>query len=138
MTDDSVPSASARCVLIVEDEILVRMFAVDVLEEAGFEVAQAANGAEALDHYRARAGDLAAVIIDLGLPDRSGDEVAAELRGLNLTLPIVIASGRSERELRDRFAADRAVAILPKPYTEPLLLEALGKLGIAQADAQRG
>ena len=94
MTEDHrVSSTSARCVLIVEDEILVRMFAVDVLEDAGFEAAQAANGAEALEHYRARSADLAAVIIDLGLPDRSGDEVAAELRGLNATLPIVIASG---------------------------------------------
>ncbi len=125
-----VSSTAARCVLIVEDEILVRMFAVDVLEDAGFEATQAASAAEALEHYRARSADLAAVIIDLGLPDRAGDEVAAELRDLDSTLPIVIASGRSERELRDRFATDTAIAILPKPYTEPLLLEALGKLGI--------
>lgn len=135
MADDSssVLNAPARCVLIVEDEILVRMFAVDVLEEAGFEVVQAANGAEALKHYDARSSDLHAAVIDLGLPDRPGDEIAAELRGLNVKLPIVIASGRSERELRDRFANDGAVAILAKPYTEPLLLEALEKLDVAVA-----
>lgn len=132
MADDptGVSAASARCVLVVEDEILVRMFAVDVLEEAGFEVTEAATGAEALNIYASRAHELAVVVIDLGLPDRTGDEIAAELRALNTKLPIVIASGRSERELRDRFASDSAVAILAKPYTEPLLLEAFGKLGV--------
>jgi CheY-like chemotaxis protein len=83
-----------------------------------------------LKHYQARSRDLNAAVIDLGLPDRPGDEIAAEIRGLDARLPIVIASGRSERELRDRFANDGAVAILAKPYTEPLLLEALEKLEV--------
>ncbi|HKE95299.1 MAG TPA: response regulator [Povalibacter sp.] len=129
MADDI---ASARCVLIVEDEILVRMFAVDVLEDAGFQVEQAAGGAEALAKLRSAARTPSAVIIDLGLPDRPGDEVAAEMRQAHAALPILIASGRSERELRDRFASDPGVAILAKPYTEPMLLEALRKLGVSQ------
>ena len=124
------PTASGRCVLIVEDGILVRMFAVDALQEAGFDVAEASSGAEALAALEARAGELVAIIIDLGLPDRSGDEVAAEVRGRYASLPILIASGRSERELKDRFASDPRVAILAKPYTEPLLLQALQQLGI--------
>ena len=116
------------CVLIVEDEILVRMFAVDVLEDAGFRVEQAAAGAEAL--AKLDVCELRAVIIDLGLPDRRGDEVAAEIRRRHATLPILIASGRSEREIRDRFAGDTSVGILAKPYTEPMLLEALRTLGV--------
>lgn len=128
---DSVPQKTAMsCVLVVEDEILVRMFAVDVLEEAGFEVLQAGSGAEALQLFHARRADLRAVIIDLGLPDQRGDEVAAEIRSQDANLAIVIASGRSERELTEKFAADPALAILPKPYTEPLMLEVFGKLGV--------
>lgn len=124
---DGKPST---CIVIVEDEILVRMFAVDVLEDAGFRVAQAANGAEALLRIEEVGTELGAVIIDLGLPDRPGDEVAAELRTRFVQLPILIASGRSERELKDRFNSDPAVAILPKPYTEPMLLDALQRLGV--------
>lgn len=125
---DSRPIAT--CILIVEDEVLVRMFAADALEEAGFKVEQAASAAEALGKVHALQHGLTAVVIDLGLPDRSGDEVAAEIRALHGTLPILIASGRSEGELRQRFAVDSRVAIMGKPYTGPMLLDALGGLGV--------
>lgn len=121
---------AATCILIVEDEVLVRMFATDVLEEAGFRVEQAANAAEAMGKIQALQGGLTAVVIDLGLPDRSGDEVAAEMRALRGDLPILIASGRSERELRQRFAIDSRVAVVVKPYTGPMLLDALEGLGV--------
>src|SRR4051812_8176388 len=111
-------ASSAPCVLIVEDEVLVRMFAVDVLEDSGFAVKQAASGKEALEKFGAERQRLAAAIIDLGLPDQSGDEIAAAIRAQEGTLPILIASGRSERELKDRFAGDAAIAVLAKPYTE--------------------
>jgi DNA-binding response OmpR family regulator len=73
-----------------------------------------------------------AAIIYLGLPDRPGDEVAAEVRARNSTLPILIASGRSERELKDRFAGDVAIEVLAKPYTESMLLAALKQLGVSK------
>ncbi len=125
------PSANpASRVLIVEDEVLVRMFAVDVLEDAGYVVEQAASGKEALERFASLRGQLAAAIIDLGLPDRSGDEVASEIRAQDTSLPILIASGRSERELKDRFAGDNFIAVLGKPFTEPMLLEVLATLGV--------
>jgi len=130
MGNFAAPKTPAPCVLVVEDEILVRMFAVDVLEDAGFEVVQAGSGVETLTILAERRNDLCAVIIDLGLPDRRGDEIAAEIRAQCPQLPIVIASGRSEHELVEQFASDKAMAILPKPYTEPLMLEVFGRLGI--------
>ena len=122
-------SAPAR-ILIVEDEVLVRMFAVDSLEDAGFKVEEAATGAEALQIASRLRDQLAAVVIDLGLPDRSGDEVAAEIRRALANVPILIASGRSERELKERFAVDGRIAIMVKPYTGPMLIDALGSLGV--------
>ena len=118
------------CVLIVEDEVLVRMFAVDALEDGGFKVEQAGNGAEALEKVQALGSQLKAVVIDLGLPDRPGDEVAAEIRTTLADVPILIASGRSERELKERFAVDGHVAIMVKPYTGPMLVDALAALGV--------
>lgn len=123
-------SGSAR-VLVVEDEILVRMFAVDALEEAGFKVDQVGDAAEALRALEQVAADLRAVVIDLGLPDRPGDEVAAQMRGLRPDLPILIASGRSERELKERFSGDKRIGLLVKPYTAPMLVDALAALGVA-------
>jgi DNA-binding response OmpR family regulator len=126
-------SQGSAMVLIVEDELLVRMFAVDALEEAGFQVTQAGDGAEALRALTGATAGFAAVIIDLGLPDRSGEQLAGEIRATHADVPIVIASGRSERELRDRFAGDDHIAILVKPYTATMLLDSLASLGVSSA-----
>lgn len=117
-------------ILLVEDEVLVRIFAVDALEEAGFRVQEAGTGAEAFDALLAESAPRAA-IVDLGLPDRPGDELAAEIRALRRDLPIVIASGRSERELHERFAGDPDIGILVKPYTASMLIDALAELGVS-------
>ena len=116
-------------ILIVEDEVLVRMFAVDSLEDAGFKVEQAGNAAEALAKVHSLGQQLQAIVIDLGLPDRPGDAVAAEIRAILADVPILIASGRSERELKERFAVDRRIAVMVKPYTGPMLIDALAALG---------
>lgn len=120
-------------ILIVEDELLVRMFAVDALEDAGFQVEQAGTAQEALSSVQQLGNELAALIIDLGLPDRTGDQLAAELRNANVEVPILIASGRSEREIRDRFANDPRIGILVKPYTASMLIDALEQVGIKGA-----
>jgi CheY-like chemotaxis protein len=121
---------SAPRILLVEDELLVRMFAVDVLEECGFKIEEAGSAQEALDLLAQLTGAPVAAVIDLGLPDRPGDVLADEVRRLHPKLPIVIASGRSEREIRDRFSKDSLVAALVKPYTASLLLETLSNLGV--------
>jgi len=117
-------------VLIVEDEVLVRMFAVDSLEDAGFKVEQAGNAAEALAKVHSLGQQLQAIVIDLGLPDRPGDAVAAEIRAALANVPILIASGRSEQELKERFAIDGRIAVMVKPYTGPMLIDALAALGV--------
>ena len=127
---EPIDVSSKPCILIVEDEVLVRMFAVDALEDEGFKVEESANAAEALSKLQALQGRIAAAIIDLGLPDRSGDQVAAEMRAFRGDLPILIASGRSERELKERFVLDSHIGIVVKPFTGPMLLDALAKLGV--------
>lgn len=122
-------------ILIVEDEMLVRMFAVDALEDAGFHVLQAGDAAEAIAAL-AGSDPVQAVIVDMGLPDRTGDQLAAEMRAQRHDLPILIASGRSERELKDRFASDPRVGVLVKPYTASMLVGALESLGIKAPNPQ--
>jgi DNA-binding response OmpR family regulator len=132
MTDQL--SAPPR-ILIVEDEMLVRMFAVDALEDVGFHVLQAGDAAEAIAAL-AGSDPVQAVIVDMGLPDRTGDQLAAEMRAQRHDLPILIASGRSERELKDRFASDARVGVLVKPYTASMLVGALESLGIKAPNPQ--
>ena len=128
-------ASGAPLILIVEDEPLVRMFASDVLDESGFKVVEAADAAEGLAAISANR-DVRAVIVDLGLPDRTGDLLATDMRALRADLPIVIASGRSERELKDGFDHDPRIAVLVKPYTASMLLNALASLGVEEPTGQ--
>jgi CheY-like chemotaxis protein len=112
---------------LVEDEALVAMIAEEALMSLGFEPQSARNGAEAMERFHAFSPTLA--VIDVGLPDVKGDELALRLRALAPELAIVVASGYDESELRAKFLHDPKVAILPKPYTEDDLARATRSLG---------
>lgn len=132
---DHVDGRAPVRILVVEDELLVRMFAVDALEDAGFKVEEAGNAADALAKLK-ELPSVGAAIVDLGLPDRAGDELASDMSALVADLPILVASGRSERELKDRFAANPRVRVLVKPYTASMLLDALAELGVKPAGTE--
>ncbi|MFL5333286.1 MAG: response regulator, partial [Geminicoccaceae bacterium] len=117
--------------LLVEDEVLVRMVAMDVLREAGFEVDEAAAAAEALARMAEDGSGFAAAILDFGLPDRTADGLAVDLRALHADLPLVIASGYDESEMRHRFTGQGRIAFVTKPYESFALGNALRTLGIA-------
>lgn len=126
---DAAAAARPVRLLLVEDEALVRMVAVEVLSEAGFEVEQAATAVEALAQMAKGAG-FAAAILDFGLPDRNADALAPELRALQADLPLVIASGYEEAEMRCRFVGLARIAYVTKPYQSVALGDALRTLGI--------
>jgi len=118
-------------VLVIEDEALVRMVTVDALEALGFRVEAAASATEAISKVRLLNGRIDAAVVDIGLPDRRGDALAAELRALDAGLPIVIASGYRDAELERRFAGDPALGFIGKPYDSDGLAAALAAVGIA-------
>ncbi|MBW8300231.1 MAG: response regulator [Hydrogenophaga sp.] len=89
-------------ILVVDDEPQIQRFLKPSLVAAGYEVIEAATGAEALKAVATQAPDL--VILDLGLPDMDGKEVIASLRGWT-DLPIVILSAR-DRESEKIAALD--------------------------------
>ncbi len=89
----------AQHVMVVEDEYKLRELVRSYLERDGLEVFSTGSGAEALG-YAARA-PLDLVILDLGLPDVPGEEVAREIRSVS-DVPIVMLTARSDE--RDRIA----------------------------------
>ncbi|HVY56330.1 MAG TPA: response regulator [Xanthobacteraceae bacterium] len=123
-------SGPAR-ILVVEDEVLLQMLAVDTLEEAGFKVDTAGSASEAMSKLRLIPGGVDAAVVDIGLPDRGGDVLVRELRTVYPTLPIVIVSGRDRRELQERFKREARMAFIGKPYSPADVLDALRTVGIS-------
>jgi CheY-like chemotaxis protein len=123
----------ARRALLVEDEALVSMVAEEFLAELGFEPIPARNAAEAMEVIEA-GGDLVVAVVDVGLPDQRGDELARRLRTLRPQMPILMASGYDQGDLIAQFQDDDGVGVLSKPYTEADLARALEAVGV-KADA---
>jgi FixJ family two-component response regulator len=76
-------------------------------------------------------GGFAAVIVDIGLPDRSGDELVREIRSMHASLPIIVATGRGAKDVGEIFKGSKHIAFLAKPYRAEDLYDALGVLNIS-------
>lgn len=100
-------------ILVVDDEPQIQRFLKPALTAAGYEVLEAATGAEALKAAATQAPDL--IILDLGLPDMDGKDVVTSLRGWS-EIPIIILSAR-DRESEKILALDLgADDYIEKPF----------------------
>jgi len=99
-------------VLLAEDEFLIRAVLVDALGDAGMTCIEAATGQAALDVL---AGDtpLGAIIVDLGLPDMSGERVIEAAVRHRPGLPIIQCSGS---HVRPADVGGQKIHVFPKPY----------------------
>jgi two-component system KDP operon response regulator KdpE len=106
-------SLDAGCILVVDDEPPIRRLLRTTLAVHRYEVQEAANAAQAIEAVRTGKPDV--VILDLGLPDRDGLEVIAEIRALS-PVPILVLSSRDDE--RGKVAALDAGAddYVTKPF----------------------
>jgi CheY-like chemotaxis protein len=117
-------------ILLVEDEPLIQMLAREYLEDMGFQVDTAGSATEAMNKLQLVAGGVDAVILDLGLPDKKGDELLREIRSLNGSLPVLLATGQGAAGLHEQFKNEKAIAFVTKPYAAADFRAGLRKLGI--------
>jgi two-component system, response regulator PdtaR len=108
-------------VLVVEDEALVRAFAAEVLEEAGYEVIEAPSADFAL-LVLGRRPDVVIVFTDVDMPGRlTGLDLARLVENHYPGIRIIIASGRTLPESTDMPAG---AIFFEKPYASEALLKA--------------
>lgn len=120
-----------KVILLVEDEVLVAAIAADNLRDIGFEVVEVTSAKAALAHAAKDVTSIKAAIVDIGLPDKKGDVLAAELRKLRGDLPIIVATGHSGDSLPKELREAEKVAVLGKPYDMKDLKAALDSVGVA-------
>jgi PAS domain S-box-containing protein len=103
-------------VLVVDDEETVRETTRIMLEESGFSVVSANDGVEAVELYRRRAGEIAAVLLDMTMPRMGGEGTFRELRRIDPGVAVILSSGFAEQEALNRFAGKGLAGFLQKPY----------------------
>ena len=107
---------------MVEDDPDVRELLSSLLADAGYEVALAADGDEAIGHVAERAPD--AVVLDLLLPGETGWEIAPRLHVLaGRRVPIIVATAASPSLFR---LPTEVTCVIPKPFDPDTVLLAVG------------
>ena len=108
-------------VLVVDDEPDIRATVAEMLSLEGYEVDEAANGAEALKMLEASAPDL--VLLDMRMPVLDGWGFASAVRARGLRVPIVVmTAARDARRWASEIAANGTLA---KPFGFDDLIDAV-------------
>ncbi len=113
----------SKKILVVDDSGLARRLTRRILEELGYEVEEAPDGAQALEKYAVGRHD--AVVLDMLMAGMYGLEVLQKLKELNPALPVVVASADIQRSTRDQVKAAGASAMVNKPVNPEELAEVL-------------
>lgn len=128
MTNSRLPCTSERhslrVVLLVEDEPFVREATCRTLEKAGFEVLTAGDAQEAMMMYQERKGKIDLLMTDMGLPGRTGRQLAQDIRSISIEVPVLLTSGYVENE-GDREPREPKTYFLQKPYSRAELFQSL-------------
>jgi CheY-like chemotaxis protein len=113
-------------VLVVDDEALIAMALEAALEDAGYEVATAANGRQGLERLAEARADI--VLLDMMMPVMNGPAMLKAMAadpGLR-NIPVIVLSSLPEPTIRAQ--ADGVAAILRKPYTADQVLDAIRQI----------
>jgi CheY-like chemotaxis protein len=108
-------------ILVVEDYAELRDLVGEILRRAGYEVWQAANGAEGVALLRRNCGRLGVVLTDAAMPEMCGhtlaDQIrAGQIRGARADLKIILMTASHETVARN------GLTLLRKPFTEDELI----------------
>ena len=115
-SEEVAPVVARATILLVEDEDTLRRVMRDLLEQEGYRICEARDGAEALEQVDRHNPDL--VLLDLNLPNVDGYSVLAQLRSRPATmdLPVVVLSARGDEDNEVRVLQLGATDFLTKPF----------------------
>lgn len=113
-----------RKLLVVDDDRSVSESLKKLLEAEGFEVLTARDGAEAIEHFRAREINL--VVLDINLGNDNGWDVFQAMAEINPFVPTIVIT--AEWGQRDRAVAAGAEALIEKPIDVPSFLKLIDDL----------
>ena len=117
-------SERASRVLVVDDDALILKMYDEVLRSQGYEVVSAASCAEAVAKMDALGGDADVLLVDLGLPDGDGAELARTLASKHGSKPTMYVSGWTDEFWQLQDAPGRWL-IVPKPVPLKKLIAAV-------------
>jgi DNA-binding response OmpR family regulator len=115
-----------RPVMVIEDEGPIALYLQELLQQHGFEACVFTEGEAAL--AAAEVSSFSAAVVDLGLPDISGEQVVKVFASTYPLLPILVSTGHDIRTLHQRLPMADNIRVISKPYDSEDFLENMRQL----------
>jgi CheY-like chemotaxis protein len=119
-----LPIGQGELVMVAEDEDSIREVTASTLEEYGYNVLTANDGADALALYAQNKDKINVILMDMMMPVMDGHVSIRAIRKINPGIKIIAVSGLAEKD-KLKNVADNTNAFLPKPYTAERLLKTI-------------
>jgi len=108
-------------VLFVEDEKMVRNFAVKSLTRLGYKVYEAENGQQALDLVQTKKLQYDIIVTDVIMPKMNGEELVSNLQKIHTGFKVLYCSGYTDSPLLKNGSLRNGISYLDKPYSGAIL-----------------
>ena len=117
-------TGSVPCVLVVDDEAVVRRLVCTILERAGYAVLEAGSGVEALNVFPQHRGGINLLLTDIIMPGMAGIKLVENIRKMDTSIPVLFMSAFCDRldPLMKQFGC------LVKPFTNTELISTVQTL----------
>jgi two-component system, chemotaxis family, chemotaxis protein CheY len=116
----------AHKIMIVDDAAFMRMMIKDILTKNGYEVvAEAADGAQAVELYKEHQPDL--VTMDITMPEMDGIAALKAIKQINANAKVIMCSAMGQQAMVIDAIQAGAKDFIVKPFQADRVLEAIGK-----------
>lgn len=122
-------SDSAKHILVVDDDEMMRQFVKELLQINNFKITEAENGKAGLKEFRENTPDL--VITDIIMPEMEGISFIRKLREYNKDIPIIAMTGNVHGHMEEYLTISSQIgadAILRKPIASKEFLDTINSL----------
>jgi len=118
---DAKPEQAVETILLVEDASKLRRLTRQYLENQGYTVLEAADGAAAIEVSNAHPGPIHLLLTDVIMPGMNGRELAYRISSLRPETKVLYMSGYTEKAVGHNAMLDAGITLLQKPFTLPAL-----------------
>lgn len=109
-------TAGKGCILVIDDEAIIRTTARLMLEQLGYEIVEAENGKEGINMYKEYGDTIDLVLLDMLMPVMEGTECFHKLQEIDPRVSVIISSGFTRDADLHRMRKDGLRGFVRKPY----------------------
>jgi len=119
--------SAPKTVLVIDDEQMVLDAVTEILSLQGIEVIPAGSGEEGLRLFGERKTAVDLVLLDLTMPEMSGEETLLRMRQIDPGARVLITSGFGPAEAKSRLKGNQTLGFLQKPFGSTTLVDAVDR-----------